>query len=124
MPLIPALAARAHELHGARFVTLASPSLGAAETSVWRVVLPPDLPPTEHRVTREEVFVVLAGRGVATLDGVAHALAPGDALVLPADVAFTLRADGPAPLEALVCFPVGGQAVIGDAPPFTPPWAA
>lgn len=124
MPLIPADSARAHELHGARFVTLASPSLGAAETSVWRVSLSPGVPPTEHRVTREEVFVVLDGRGVATLDGVAHPLAPGDTFVLPARVAFSLRAEGPAPLEALVCFPVGGQAVIGEAPPFTPPWAA
>jgi hypothetical protein len=27
-------------------------------------------------------------------------------------------------LEAIVCLPVGGQGVVGDGEPFTPPWAA
>lgn len=123
MPVITASAARTHELHGARFTTLASPNMGSAETSVWRVSIPADVPPTEHHVTREEVLVFLSGRGVAMLDGEAHPVGPGDTLVLPPRTPFSLRASSPEPLEAIVCFPVGGQAVVGQGEPFTPPWA-
>jgi mannose-6-phosphate isomerase-like protein (cupin superfamily) len=124
VPIIAASAAASHQLHGAEFTPLASPSLGSAETSVWRLSLTPDVPPAEHSVTREEIFVILRGHGTAILDGQAHSLAAGDTLVLPPRVRFTLQARGPEPLEAIVCLPVGGQAMMsagGD--PFTPPWA-
>lgn len=121
---MPVIAANpSHRLHGAEFTTLASPSLGAAETSVWRLSLSPAATPTEHSVTREEIFVILAGRGTAVLDGEAHALAPGHTLVLPPGVRFSLAASGPEPLEAVVCLPVGGQAVLPGGQPFTPSWA-
>lgn len=111
-------------LHGAQFTPLASPSLGAAETSVWRLSLAPDAAPAEHSVTREEIFVILGGHGTATLDGEAHSLAPGETLVLPPRVRFSLQARGPEPLEAIVCLPVGGQALMSaGGEPFTPPWA-
>lgn len=122
MPVLTA--APTHELHGARFTPLASPSLGAAETSVWRLSLAAGAPPAEHSVTREEIFVILGGEGVATLDGEQHPLRAGSTLVLPPRVRFTLQARGSAPLEAIVCLPVGGQAVMsGGGEPFTPPWA-
>lgn len=121
---MPVLASTAsHRLHGAEFTTLASPSLGAAETSVWRLSLSPAATPTEHCVTREEIFVILAGHGTAILDGEAHALGPGHTLVLPPRVRFSLAARGPEPLEAVVCLPVGGQAVLPGGEAFTPPWA-
>jgi mannose-6-phosphate isomerase-like protein (cupin superfamily) len=123
MPVITAPASPSHELPGARFTTLASPSRGSAENSVWRVSLTPGTPPTVHSVTREEIFVITRGHGAATLDGQTHLLGPGDTLVLPPRVAFSLEARGPEPLEAIVCLPVGGQAVAGDGTSFTPPWA-
>lgn len=113
-----------HRLHGAEFTTLASPSLGSAETSVWRLALSAEATPTEHSVTREEIFVIVAGHGVACLDGEAHPLGPGSTLVLPPGVRFSLAARGPEPLEAVVCLPVGGQALLqAGGEPFTPPWA-
>ena len=123
MPVIDSSAQVQHELHGARFQTLANPSLGSRETSVWRLLLQPGTPGVPHRVTREEIFVVLAGSATASLDGTPHTLAPGSALVLPAGVELSLTT-GDEALEAIVCLPVGGQGVVGDGEPFTPPWAA
>lgn len=123
MPVLHPPAGPTHELPGARFTTLASPSRGSAETSVWRVELLPGTEATPHSVTREEIFVALEGTAVATLEGVEHAVGPGDALVLPAGVAFALRAAGDTPFHAVVCLPVGGQAALEGGKPFTPPWA-
>jgi quercetin dioxygenase-like cupin family protein len=123
MPVIDRADQRHHELPGARFETLASPSLGSTETSVWRLHLEPETPAVPHRVTREEIFVVLAGSATVSLDGSHQALSAGSTLVLPAGVELALST-GEEALEAIVCLPVGGQGIVGDGEPFTPPWAA
>jgi quercetin dioxygenase-like cupin family protein len=61
MPVIHAPGTPTHELEGARFTSLATPSRGAADTAVWQVELDPGTPPTPHSLTREEVFVVVEG---------------------------------------------------------------
>ena len=76
-----------------------------------------------HQVTREEIFVALAGEAVAILDGTEHRVREGDALVVPSGVDFALAAAGDAPFRAVVCLPVGGQAQLPGGVPFTPPWA-
>jgi quercetin dioxygenase-like cupin family protein len=123
MPVLAAPPAPTHELPGARFTTLASPSLGSTENSVWRLELLPDAEPVPHQVTREEIFVALEGAATATLDGVAAPVQAGDTLILGPGIDFTIVATGPAPFRALVCLPVGGQGVVADGVPFTPPWA-
>ena len=121
MPVITPNDHLRHEIPGARFDTLASPLLGSAETSVWRLRLEPYTPGLPHRVTREEIFVVLSGSATATLDGRAEPLVAGSSLVLPAEVEFSLATDEDG-CEAIVCMPVGGQGIT-DGEPFTPPWA-
>jgi mannose-6-phosphate isomerase-like protein (cupin superfamily) len=123
MPVIPAPAAPTHDLPGTRFTTLASPSRGAAETSVWRLELLPGADARVHSVTREEIFVALDGAATATLDGVAHDVRAGDTLVLPPGTGFSIAAAGDVPFRAIVCLPVGGQAAFAGGAPFTPPWA-
>jgi quercetin dioxygenase-like cupin family protein len=123
MPVIEPAEQRQHDIPGARFRTLACPSLGSSETSVWRVRLEPGTPGMPHRVTREEIFVVLHGSATAALDGVDQPLTAGSALVLPAGVELSLST-GEDALEAIVCLPVGGQGIVRDGEPFTPPWAA
>src|SRR6266702_287275 len=61
MPVLRAPAAPTHDLGHARFTSLATPSRGATDTSVWTVEILPDTPATPHSLTREEVFVVLEG---------------------------------------------------------------
>lgn len=110
------------ELPGLTVQGLASPKRGATETCVWRISLAPGAPGLPHAVTREEVFVATAGAARVTLDGATTELVAGDALVVPKGVQFTLANPSDAPFEAVVSFPVGGQAVTGDGT-FTPPWA-
>ncbi len=123
MPVLRAPAAPTHDLGHARFTSLATPSRGSTDTSVWMVEILPDAPATPHSLTREEVFVVLEGTAsvrIAGRDGQAEA---GDAIVVPAGVEFELANAGTAPLRLVCCLPVGGQGRIGDGAPFTPPWA-
>jgi mannose-6-phosphate isomerase-like protein (cupin superfamily) len=89
---------------------------------VWRLELQAEAEPVPHRVTREEIFVALEGEAVALLDGAEHRVRAGDSLVLPPGVEFSIRAEGGS-FGALVCLPVGGQAVLVGGEPFTPPWA-
>jgi mannose-6-phosphate isomerase-like protein (cupin superfamily) len=107
---------------GLRVCGLASPARGAQETCVWRISLEPGTPGFPHAVTREEVFVATAGVARVTVDGVASELRAGDALVVPGGVEFALANEGAERFEAVVAFPVGGQAVTADGA-FTPPWA-
>jgi mannose-6-phosphate isomerase-like protein (cupin superfamily) len=123
MAVIPAPSAPTHELGGARFTSLATPSRGSSDTSVWLVEIAPGTPGTPHRLTREEVFVVLSGRAEVHLDGDVSVAGAGDAIVVPAGVPFALAPAGDEPLRALCCLPVGGQGQLADGEPFTPPWA-
>ena len=72
---------------------------------------------------REEVFVAVAGRALATVDGHQQHLASGDALVVPAGRPFSLANPSAEPFQAVVALPVGGRASMPGEAPFVPPWA-
>lgn len=123
MAVITAPRTPTHELPGAKFTSLCTPQRGASETSVWLVELVPGTPPTPHQVTREEVFVVLAGTARVNLAGTESTAQTGDAIVVPANTSFEISAAGTAPVRAICCLPVGGQARLPGGQTFTPPWA-
>jgi quercetin dioxygenase-like cupin family protein len=123
MPVVSAPASPTHEAGGNRFTSLATPSLGASETSVWRVEVAPGTSPVPHQVTREEIFVVTAGRARVRIGADRHEAGPGDAVIVPAHTEFELANGGDEPLRALCCLPAGGQALLPGGEPFTPPWA-
>lgn len=122
MPVIPAPPRATHQLPHASFTSLATPARGSRETSLWRVEIAPGTPATPHQVTREEIFVVLTGEARVTIGGEVSSARAGDTIVVPADTTFAIANAGDAPLEALCCLPVGGQARLEGAV-FTPPWA-
>jgi quercetin dioxygenase-like cupin family protein len=123
MPLLSRSDAPNFELAGVRFTTLAAPSRGARENSVWEVTVEPGVAGTPHRLTREETFVALEGRANFEVDGQRHELTAGSALVVEAGRTVALSNAGPQAFRALAVYPVGGQVLIGDRPAFTPPWA-
>jgi mannose-6-phosphate isomerase-like protein (cupin superfamily) len=123
MPVVTAPAAPTHEMGGTRFTSLATPSRGATDTSVWKVEILPGTPATPHSLTREEVFVVLEGAASVRIAGDSGQAGAGDAIVVPAGADFELTNAGPGPLRLLCCLPVGGQARLADGSTFTPPWA-
>lgn len=112
-----------HDIGNARFTSLATPSRGSAETSVWMVEIDPATPSTPHSLTREEVFVVVEGSAGVSIGGVCDDASVGDAIVVPVDTEFELINAGDGPLLLLCCMPVGGQATTSDGTTFTPPWA-
>lgn len=123
MPVLPKPAEHTHEVGGARFTSLATPSRGSADTCVWQVEIAPGTPATPHSLTREEVFVVLSGMADVRI-GDEHAQAgPGDSIVVPAHTPFELSNSGDEPMRALCVLPAGGQAQLADGSTFVPPWA-
>src|SRR4051794_39780634 len=101
MAVIPAPPAPTHELEGARFTSLATPSRGSTDTSVWLVELAAGTAGVPHRLTREEVFVVLDGRAEVRLGGACSVAVAGDAIVVPAGVPFSLAPSGDESLRAI-----------------------
>jgi quercetin dioxygenase-like cupin family protein len=124
MPMLFRSDAPTFSLPGICFTTLSSPRRGARENAVWEVTVDPGVAGSPHRLTREETFVALEGSAVVEVDGQRHELAAGSALVVDAGQTLSLSNAGPQPFRALAVLPVGGQAVIGDGPAFTPAWAA
>jgi mannose-6-phosphate isomerase-like protein (cupin superfamily) len=122
MPVIRAAAAPTFKLHGIFVTGLAAPSRGSCESSVWRLRLPAGAPAVEHTVDREEIFVALAGRAVAVLDGESNELGAGDTLVVPANHLFSLSTGDSDGFEALAVAPAGVRATIPPGPAFAPPW--
>jgi quercetin dioxygenase-like cupin family protein len=121
MPVVSVRTAPVFDAGGATITGLASPSRGASDVSAWRVAFTADRPSPVHSLTREETFVVLTGSVTARFADHVETAGPGDALIVPAGVEFSLVAPDVA-AEALCIMPVGGQAVTADGT-FTPPWA-
>jgi quercetin dioxygenase-like cupin family protein len=122
MSVIPGPTTFTHELPHARFFSLATPSRGSEETSVWRVQLSATLETAPHSLTREEIFVVLSGTVCVVLAGETQEAHAGDAIVVPRETEVTLSCVGEH-AELLCCLPVGGQARMRAGSLFTPPWA-
>lgn len=123
MPVLSAPSTPTHDLGHTTFTSLATPSRGSRDISVWSVTIAPGTPAVPHTLTREEVFVVLAGTASIRLDGQPATAATGDAIVVPADVPFELANESDEALRLLCCMPVGGQARLADGSVMTPPWS-
>ncbi|MCB1489611.1 MAG: cupin domain-containing protein [Bauldia sp.] len=123
MPIVSADAAPTFDIPGVTFTGLAAPSRGASENAVWRFVMQPGTPANLHRLSREEVLVAISGSARVSIGGAESEFTAGSAVIVPPDTEFALYNPGVEPFEAVAVLPVGGQAVIGDAKPFTPPWA-
>ncbi len=122
MPIIRAKNAAQFALPGLSVTGHAAPSCGARETSVWRIRVEPAAEGTPHSVDREEIFVALAGRATAVVDDERLELAPGDTLVVPPGVTFSLASAGPEGFEAMAIAPAGIRACLPGGEPFCPPW--
>jgi mannose-6-phosphate isomerase-like protein (cupin superfamily) len=122
MPVIRAENAPEFALPGLSVTGLAAPSRGARETSVWRVRVAPDTAGTPHSVDREEIFVALRGRAVAIVAGERLEISPGDTLVVPPGVEFSLASAGSEGFEAMCVAPAGVRACLPQGEPFAPPW--
>ncbi len=75
------------------------------------------------RVAMRRLFMPEGFSAIAVIGKEQHKIGTGSVLIVPANTEFSLANPGAYPFEAIVVMPVGGQAVVGNESPFTPPWA-
>ncbi|MCD7441798.1 cupin domain-containing protein [Streptomyces lincolnensis] len=123
MPVIHASDARTHEIHGARFVSYATPLTGSKELCAWRGEIPAGTKAPVHTVNREEILLLLVGELIVTLDGHTERIRAGDTVIVNPGTAFAV--ENPTDHTALtwVTTSIGLEAVLADGTRITPPWA-
>jgi quercetin dioxygenase-like cupin family protein len=122
MSFVPASDAVVHELHGARFVSYAAPAFGSKELCAWRCELPAASSAPVHRISREEVFLVLSGSVEMTVDGESRTLAAGDAAFAPPGSSLGVANPAEEPAAMWVTTSVGLHASLPDGSQISPPW--
>ncbi len=123
MPVVRSAQAVSHEIHGARFVSYATPLTGSKELCAWRGEIPPGTRGPAHTVSREEIFHLLVGELVVTLDGRTDRITAGDTLIVTPGA--TLTVENPTEQTAIswVTTSIGLEAELADGTRLTPPWA-
>lgn len=111
-----------HQLHGSVFTSYAAPARGSRELCAWRLEVPAGTTGVAHRVTREEVILVLDGHLEVSLDGDTSRLDPGDVVVVEPGQEFSAGNPGDRPAAAWVTTSVGLQAQLADGSWLSPPW--
>lgn len=124
MPIHRSADAIEHRLHGTVFRAFASPSTGSAELCAWRIEVAPGTAGTPHRVGRDEVLMISAGRLTVSIDGVVDRAEAGDVLVVPSGAEFRVDNDGPVTAAAWVTTSAGFSATLPDGTTLTPPWVS
>jgi quercetin dioxygenase-like cupin family protein len=122
MPFISHAETRRTETPNAVMTTLASPTQGGAGQAVWRVDMRAGAAGPPHAFDTEQIWTVLDGGATIELDGKTIAVAPGDTMVLPADVPRRVFADPGQGLAAIVVAPAGGCASTPDGTTVVPAW--
>jgi quercetin dioxygenase-like cupin family protein len=125
MPVIRHADSRRTETPGGVMTTLASPTLGGAGQSVWRVDMHPGAEGPVHVFDVEQVWTVLDGGATVELAGEAVTLVPGDTVVMPATATRRVTADPEAGFGAIVTAAGGARAALPDGTDKgVPPWIA
>ncbi|WP_067507248.1 cupin domain-containing protein [Actinoplanes sp. TFC3] len=109
-------------MHGSEFHSYVSPSSGSRELCAWRLEVAPGTRGVPHRVSKEEILLLLEGELTATVDGVATTARAGDVVLVPAGSAFGIDNTSPSTATAWVTTSVGLQATLDSGEVISPPW--
>ncbi|MFJ5270295.1 cupin domain-containing protein [Streptomyces sp. NPDC088358] len=123
MPVVHPSDAVVHEIHGARFVSYATPLSGSKELCAWRGEIPAGTKAPVHTVNREEIFHLLAGELLITLDGRAERITAGDTVIINPGTAFGVENPTGRTATSWVTTSIGLRAELADGSVITPPWA-
>jgi len=123
MPVIRPSEVVTHEIHGVRFVSHATPRTGSKELCAWRGEIPAGTKAPAHTVNREEIFHLLSGELLMTLDGRTERITAGDTAII--NPGATLAIENPTSEVAVswVTTSIGLEAELADGTRITPPWA-
>ncbi|CAL9406480.1 cupin domain-containing protein [Streptomyces sp. enrichment culture] len=123
MPVVRSSEGTTHEIHGTRFVSYASPRTGGKELCAWRGEIPAGTKAPAHTVSREEIFHLLTGELLITLDGRTERVTAGDTVIINAGAAFAVENPAGRTATSWVTTSVGLTAELADGTRITPPWA-
>jgi len=107
---------------GAVFRSLAVPSRGSNALAIWALELVPGMIGEAHSLDCEEVLVIHSGRISAMIGPDEVDAGPGDAVIVPARMSFTLRNSSAEPVHATAITSAGFLATLGGKT-MTPPWS-
>jgi quercetin dioxygenase-like cupin family protein len=122
MPILRSEDAPEFDLNGITIRGGAAPSRGATETMTWRITLRPGQRLPEHTHDHEEVFHVVEGSVMASLDGDETRVGPGDTVVIPSGVRHTSFTDDASTATLLAIMPSGTLMIRDDGERVSPPW--
>ncbi|WCN06576.1 cupin domain-containing protein [Streptomyces sp. M92] len=123
MPVVRSSEGATHEIHGTRFVSYAAPRTGGEELCAWRGEIPAGTKAPAHTVSREEVFHLLTGELLVTLDGRTERVTAGDTVIVNAGTEFAVENPTDRTATSWVTTSVGLTAELADGTVLTPPWA-
>jgi quercetin dioxygenase-like cupin family protein len=122
MPILREHDAVQHRVPGSTFHSFAAPATGSSELCAWRLEVAPGTQGAAHRVTREELFLVLAGDLTVTLNGDTTRLTAGEVVLVSSGAELCVSNTSARPATAWVTTTVGFQATTADGATITPPW--
>ena len=123
MPVIRSTEGTVYDIHGTTFTAYANSATGSTELCAWNGSIPPAQPGTEHRISKEEIFLVRVGTPRFTVDGVELDTAPGDVVVAPAGSLLKVENPGDQDADIWVTTSTGLTAKLADGSHLAPPWA-
>ncbi|MFF3613912.1 cupin domain-containing protein [Streptomyces sp. NPDC002580] len=123
MPVVRSSEAVVHEIHGGRFLSYASPRSGSEELCAWRTEIPAGLKAPAHTVDREEIFHLLSGELLVTLDGHTERITAGDTAIITPGTTVGIENPGRETAVSWVTTSIGLRAEMADGSVLTPPWA-
>ncbi|MBC6460403.1 cupin domain-containing protein [Actinomadura sp. HBU206391] len=125
MSVVRTADSRRTETPNAVMTTFASPSLGGAGQSLWRVDMNPGAQGPLHLFDVEQIWSVVGGAATVEVDGETFGVGPGDTVVMPPAVPRRVTADPHAGFAAVVTAAGGARATLPDGTDKgVPPWIA
>jgi mannose-6-phosphate isomerase-like protein (cupin superfamily) len=123
VPVFRAPTQSTHQLGPVQFTSVATPSIGTVQTTLWKIEVPVGAPATPHMLSNEELFYVVSGTAKVRMNDADDTAAAGDCIVVPREVVFELTNGGDDLLVLVSCMPVGTEVIMGEMR-FVPPWTA
>lgn len=120
--VVPHAELKGYENSGNTLMGVATPSLGATSAEVWRSSIAVGSRTPEHTHASEEIFVVLAGRGVLHVGERALAFEAPATVIAPAGVAHWVENTGDVPTDQIVVVGADSEIVDANQKVMTLPW--
>lgn len=124
MSHLPRQDATTFQVHDVTFRSFARSGSGAHRLGAWEAEFAPDTPGRPHRMTEEEVLLVLEGTLDVEVADETFTVPAGDAVLVPAGALFRVSNTAPSPARAWVTTSLGMSATMeADGQQLSPPWA-